>query len=125
VAGPASAVVKNHLQTEKAVPKQGLDAERRFELAGRVPGPANVGAGPTQDLITTAAAGFAFKQTLTKTITFRTVATTIDFVANYVVVDERVTAVMRSAFGFVIGPFVYLDHEMVWDYYGPPAHDRQ
>jgi len=62
---------------------------------------------------------------LAKTITFRTVATTMDFTANYVVVGELGTAVVLSAFGFVVGPFVYLGHEMVWDYYGPPAHDHK
>jgi hypothetical protein len=26
----------------------------------------------------------------------------------------------RSAFGFFVGPFVYLGHEKLWDYYGSP-----
>ena len=55
---------------------------------------------------------------LAKTITFRTIATAMDFTANYVVVGELATAVGLSAFGFVVGPFVYLGHEMAWDYYG-------
>jgi len=54
---------------------------------------------------------------LAKTITFRTIATTIDFSATYVVVGELATAAALSAFGFVLGPFVYLGHEMAWDYY--------
>src|SRR5215467_5153246 len=57
---------------------------------------------------------------LAKTITFRTIATAMDFTANYVVVGELATAVGLSAFGFVVGPFVYLGHEMAWDYYGSP-----
>ena len=57
---------------------------------------------------------------LAKTITFRTIATAMDFTANYVVVGELATALGLSAFGFVVGPFVYLGHEMAWDYYGSP-----
>jgi uncharacterized membrane protein len=44
----------------------------------------------------------------------------VDFTATYVVVGEFATAVTLSAFGFVLGPFVYLGHEMAWDYYGSP-----
>ncbi len=55
---------------------------------------------------------------LAKTITFRTIATAMDFTTNYVVVGDLATAVALSAFGFVVGPFVYLGHEMAWDYYG-------
>jgi uncharacterized membrane protein len=53
---------------------------------------------------------------LAKTITFRTIATTMDFSANYFVVRDVATAAGLSAFGFVIGPFVYYGHEKVWDY---------
>jgi uncharacterized membrane protein len=57
---------------------------------------------------------------LAKTITYRTIATTVDFTTNYVVVGELATAAVLSASGFVLGPFVYLGHEMAWDYYGSP-----
>jgi uncharacterized membrane protein len=57
---------------------------------------------------------------LAKTITFRTFATTMDFATNWVVVGDVATAAVLSAFGFVVGPFVYLGHEMAWDYYGAP-----
>jgi uncharacterized membrane protein len=62
--------------------------------------------------------GFTINRALAKTITFRTIATTMDFTANYVVVGELATAAALSAFGFVVGPFVYLGHEVAWDYYG-------
>jgi uncharacterized membrane protein len=54
---------------------------------------------------------------LAKTITFRTIATIMDFTTNYVVVRDIATAAGLSAFAFVVGPFVYLGHEKVWDYY--------
>jgi uncharacterized membrane protein len=61
---------------------------------------------------------FTISRALAKTITFRTFATVMDFTTNYVVTGELATAVKLSAIGFVIGPFVYFGHEMVWDYYG-------
>ena len=61
---------------------------------------------------------FTINRAVAKTITYRTVATAVDFTATYVVVGELATAVALSAFGFVVGPFVYLGHEMAWDYYG-------
>jgi hypothetical protein len=36
------------------------------------------------------------------------------------VVGDLATAVGLSAFAFVVGPFVYLGHEKLWDYYGSP-----
>jgi uncharacterized membrane protein len=63
---------------------------------------------------------FTVNRALAKTITFRTIATAMDFTANYLTVGELATAAGLSAFGFVVGPFVYLGHEMAWDYYGSP-----
>jgi uncharacterized membrane protein len=54
---------------------------------------------------------------LAKTITFRTLATIMDFTTIYVFVGDLVTAAGLSAFGFVVGPFVYWGHEKAWDYY--------
>ena len=64
--------------------------------------------------------GFTISRALAKTITFRTIASTVDFTMNFVVVGDFVTAVALSASGFILGPFVYLGHEMVWDHYAPP-----
>ena len=64
--------------------------------------------------------GITVNRPLAKTITFRTIATTMDFATNYVVVGDLATAATLSAFGFIVGPFVYLGHEMAWDYYGSP-----
>jgi uncharacterized membrane protein len=61
--------------------------------------------------------GFTISRALAKTITFRTIATTMDFTMNFVVVGDLATAAALSASGFILGPFVYLGHEMVWDYY--------
>jgi uncharacterized membrane protein len=65
--------------------------------------------------------GFTISRALAKTITFRTIATVIDFTTNYVVVADIATAAGLSAFGFVVGPFVYFGHERVWDYFSAPG----
>jgi uncharacterized membrane protein len=57
---------------------------------------------------------------LAKTITFRTLATAMDFTATFVVVGDVATATTLSAFGFVLGPFVYFGHEKAWDYFSSP-----
>jgi uncharacterized membrane protein len=54
---------------------------------------------------------------LAKTITFRAIATAMDFTTTYIVIADAATAAALTAFGFVLGPFVYLGHELLWDYY--------
>ena len=62
---------------------------------------------------------FTISQPVAKTITFRSIATVMDFTATFVVVGDLATAAGLTAFGFVVGPFVYLGHEMAWDRYSP------
>ncbi|MFZ0837346.1 MAG: DUF2061 domain-containing protein [Xanthobacteraceae bacterium] len=57
---------------------------------------------------------------LAKTITFRTLATIMDFTTIYVFVGDLATAAGLSAFGFVVGPFVYWGHEKAWEHYTSP-----
>ena len=58
---------------------------------------------------------------LAKTITYRTIATVVDFITNYVVVGNVAEAVILSSAGFLLGPFVYFGHEKAWEYF---AGDR-
>jgi uncharacterized membrane protein len=59
---------------------------------------------------------------LAKTITYRTIATIVDFTTNYVVVGNVAEATILSATGFFLGPFVYFGHEKAWEYLaGDPA----
>jgi uncharacterized membrane protein len=58
---------------------------------------------------------------LAKTVTFRIIATAVDFTTLYVVVGDFAVAAGLSAFGFVVDPFVYLGHEMAWDHFTAPA----
>jgi len=61
---------------------------------------------------------------LAKTITYRTIGTVLDFTTNYAVISDAATAAALTAFGFVVGPFVYLGHEMLWDHYIAPRQRR-
>jgi uncharacterized membrane protein len=62
--------------------------------------------------------GLTISRALAKTVTFRTLATAMDFTTNYVVVGDVASAVLLSATGFVLGPFVYYGHEKAWDDFG-------
>lgn len=66
-----------------------------------------------------AGARFTISRALAKTITYRSIATVTDFAASYAVVRDVATAAGLSAFGFVVGPFVYLGHEELWDGFAP------
>ncbi|WP_170921054.1 DUF2061 domain-containing protein [Enhydrobacter aerosaccus] len=59
-----------------------------------------------------------------KTITFRTIASTVDFTVNYIVVGDLATAFALSAFGLVAGPFIYVGHELAWDHFSPGEQDK-
>jgi uncharacterized membrane protein len=68
---------------------------------------------------TTAPGGLTMSRALAKTITFRAVATVMDFSVTYIVVQDLAIAAGLSAFGFVVGPFVYFGHEKLWDRFFP------
>jgi uncharacterized membrane protein len=63
------------------------------------------------------ATGLTISPALAKTVTYRTIATIVDFTTNYVVVGTVAEAMMLSATGFVLGPFVYYGHEKAWEYF--------
>lgn len=64
-----------------------------------------------------AATTFTISPALAKTITYRTIATIVDFTTNYVVVGNVTDAVILSSTGFFLGPFVYYGHEKAWEYF--------
>jgi uncharacterized membrane protein len=64
--------------------------------------------------------GFTISRALAKTVTFRTIATAMDFTTLYVVVGDPLTAVGLAAWGFVAGPFVYWGHEKAWEHFTAP-----
>lgn len=73
------------------------------------------------------ARGLTISRALAKTITFRAIASAVEFAATYVVVGDLLTAAGLSASGLIFGPFVYYGHEWLWDRYAPPeeaAPDR-
>jgi uncharacterized membrane protein len=66
-----------------------------------------------------AAPKFAVKQAIFKTITFRMIATTLDFTANMVVIGNLTTAAGLSAFGLIGAPLFYFGHELFWNRLAP------
>jgi len=62
----------------------------------------------------------AVERSLAKTVTFRAFATVMEFTTNYLVVRDATTAAALSAFGFVLGPFIYLGHEKAWEFADKP-----
>jgi uncharacterized membrane protein len=62
------------------------------------------------------AMGLTISPALAKTITYRTIATIVDFTTNFVVVGNLTEATILSAAGFLLGPFVYYGHEKAWEY---------
>jgi len=66
------------------------------------------------------APGFTVSRAIAKTVTFRTVATVIDFTALYVATGDPLTATGLAAWGFVVGPFVYWGHEKFWERFTSP-----
>nr|WP_249780489.1 DUF2061 domain-containing protein [Bradyrhizobium sp. dw_411] len=102
------------------------DADKRVDLTAYLPWRLNArtpsdAARLSDEASSDARPGFTISRALAKTITFRTIATTMDFTTNFVVVGDLVTALTLSASGFILGPFVYFGHEMAWDYYGSPG----
>jgi len=57
-------------------------------------------------------------RTMAKTITFRLLATTLDFSLNYAVIGEFGAAAGLSAITLVAGPTLYLLHESAWNRFG-------
>jgi uncharacterized membrane protein len=97
------------------------DADKRVDLTAYLPWRLNAKTPSDEAGLSDEPPGFTISRALAKTITFRTIATTMDFTTNFVVVGDLVTALTLSASGFILGPFVYFGHEMVWDYYGSPG----
>jgi uncharacterized membrane protein len=64
--------------------------------------------------------GFTVSRAIAKTVTFRTIATAVDFTTLYVVVGDALTAAGLAAWGFAVGPFVYWGHEKAWEYFTAP-----
>ena len=66
---------------------------------------------------------FTISRALAKTVTFRVIASTMDFATNYFVVRDVGSALILSASGFILGPFVYFGHEKAWEYFSRPRGD--
>ena len=71
-----------------------------------------------------AARGSSIPRAVKKTLTFRVIATTIDFTTNLIFIGDLTTAALLSTWNTLTGPWIYLAHELAWDYFGTPAAQR-
>jgi uncharacterized membrane protein len=90
--------------------------EGDVDVSAFVPLRAKVGANEGERRLT-------ISRAIAKTITFRTIATAVDFTALYVVTADPLTAVGLAAWGFVAGPFVYWGHEKLWERFNAPQEE--
>jgi len=63
---------------------------------------------------------FAVGQAVAKTITYRLIVGTLDFITNYIVIGELSTAAGLSTLSLAAGPLFYFAHEAAWNYIGHP-----
>ena len=87
------------------------------------------GALPPQASAVTAAAaaepqqGSGVPRAVWKTLTYRAIVTSIDFSTNVIAIGDVVTAALLSTWSTLTGPWIYLGHELAWDYFdAPPEH---
>ena len=80
------------------------------------PGPA-----PSWGLPPPGSGGLELPQPVWKTISFRVISTTFDFTANLIALGEIATAAALSTVPILIGPWIYLGHELAWEHFGAPA----
>ena len=65
--------------------------------------------------------GLTLSRSVWKTISYRVIGTSIDFTTNLIAIGDLATAAALSALPIVIGPWIYLGHEMAWEYFGAPT----
>jgi uncharacterized membrane protein len=61
--------------------------------------------------------GLKITRALAKTIVYETLGSTAEFTVNFVVLGDVVTAAIITAPFVLFGPFIYLGHEKVWEYF--------
>src|SRR5271166_1679583 len=64
---------------------------------------------------------FGVKRAIFKTITFRVIATSLDFSSNYFIIGDIAASAALSAYGFVAGPLFFFAHEALWHRIGSGA----
>jgi uncharacterized membrane protein len=94
-------------------------------LRRTVPSPVSVPTAPAAHSAPAPASGepasFDTWRAVVKTFTYRVIVTTVDFGANYFVIDGLATAAGLSSMSLVAGPVFYFAHEAAWHYYGPAS----
>lgn len=67
--------------------------------------------------------GSGLPRAVWKTLTYRSVATTMDFTSNVIAIGDVATSALLSAWSTLAGTWIYFGHELAWDYFGAaPEH---
>jgi uncharacterized membrane protein len=69
--------------------------------------------------------GFKVTRAVAKTIIYETFGSTAEFAVNWIAVGDVVTAAIITAPFVIFGPFIYLGHERVWDYFTERADQAE
>ncbi len=69
--------------------------------------------------------GFTLSRSVWKTITYRVIGTSIDFTTNLIAIGDLATAAALSSLPILIGPWIYLGHELAWEHFGGPANQQE
>lgn len=101
-------------QVERGLHNQ-LDPDRSLP-AWSAPGPAHAWALPPPE-----PEGFTLSRSVWKTLSFRVIGTSIDFATNLIAIGDLATAAALSSLPILIGPWIYLGHELAWERFGGPT----
>lgn len=69
--------------------------------------------------------GSGLSRAIWKTITFRVIGSTIDFTTNMVVTGSVATSLALSSLPILIGPWIYLGHELAWETWGQQGNGHR
>ncbi len=69
--------------------------------------------------------GFTLSRSVWKTITYRVIGTSLDFATNLIAIGDLATAAALSSLPILIGPWIYLGHELAWEHFGGPANRQE
>ncbi len=83
------------------------------------------GAAPAWALPPPVQGGWRLSRAVWKTISFRVIGTSIDFTTNLIAIGDLATAAALSSLPIIIGPWIYLGHELAWERFGTPAERHQ
>ncbi len=97
----------------------------QLDPAQPLPPVASPGPAPAWALPPPEQGGVHLSRAVWKTISFRVIGTSIDFTTNLIAIGDLATAAALSSLPIIIGPWIYLGHELAWERFGGPAERHE